>query len=89
MQVHAIIHGRVQGVFFRSWTQQKASALGLVGWVRNLPDGSVELLAQGGKDPLEELLRLCRIGPPAAQVAELQSRWSDEDSEFPEFLIER
>ncbi|MCE9626144.1 MAG: acylphosphatase [Deltaproteobacteria bacterium] len=89
MQFHAVIRGRVQGVFFRAWTQQTARSLGLVGWVRNRSDGSVELLAQGEKDPLEELLRLCRIGPPAARVEDVKVEWSEEAAKNSEFLVER
>lgn len=65
---HAIIRGRVQGVAFRQHTCQRASGLGVNGWVRNLPDGSVELLAEGEASAVEALLEWCRTGPPAARV---------------------
>ncbi|MCC6272820.1 MAG: acylphosphatase [Deltaproteobacteria bacterium] len=89
MQVRAVIRGRVQGVFYRAWTQQTARSLGLKGWVRNLPDGSVELLAQGAAEPLGELLRLCRQGPPAARVAAVEEAWSGVESDFSDFSVER
>lgn len=89
MQVRAVIRGRVQGVFYRAWTQQTARSLGLKGWVRNLPDGSVELLAQGAAEPLRELLRLCRQGPPAAHVAAVEEAWSEADLDFSDFSVER
>lgn len=88
MQVRAVIRGRVQGVFYRAWTQQTARSLGLSGWVRNLPDGSVELLAQGSAEPLQELLRLCRQGPPAAHVQAVEAEWSEAESDFSDFSIE-
>ncbi len=89
MQVHAVILGRVQGVCYRAWTQEIARSLGLKGWVRNLPDGSVELLAQGAAEPLRELLRLCQQGPPAACVEAVEEAWSEADSDFADFSIQR
>lgn len=64
--LHAVVHGRVQGVFFRASTQKKARALGLTGWVRNLPDGTVEVLAVGPRPALEALLAWLHEGPPLA-----------------------
>ncbi|HKJ87688.1 MAG TPA: acylphosphatase [Gammaproteobacteria bacterium] len=69
MQRHYTIQGRVQGVFFRDSTRQKARELGIRGWVRNRPDGSVEVMAAGGPEALEGLERWFRQGgPPAARV---------------------
>ena len=68
---HAIVRGRVQGVSFRVYTQAEAQTLGLVGWVRNLPDGSVELEAQGNPASVEALLAWCHRGPSAARVDEV------------------
>ncbi|HEX8307001.1 MAG TPA: acylphosphatase [Allosphingosinicella sp.] len=62
------IHGRVQGVFFRNWTKDKARALEVRGWVRNQTDGSVELAAYGDEAAMEALIAQCRTGPPAARV---------------------
>ncbi|MDP6476716.1 MAG: acylphosphatase, partial [Nitrospinaceae bacterium] len=61
--VHIIVHGRVQGVFFRASTQTRALELSLVGWVRNLPDSSVEIHAEGDRENLELLIEWCRQGP--------------------------
>jgi acylphosphatase len=63
-----IVHGMVQGVFFRASTRDEARRLGLAGWVRNLPDGSVEVLAEGRPEDVERLAAWCRRGPPAARV---------------------
>jgi acylphosphatase len=69
IRVRAFISGRVQGVFFRAETQKQASQLGLTGWVRNLPDGRVELLAEGEEQRVRSLIAWCRTGgPPHARV---------------------
>ena len=72
------IHGRVQGVFYRAWTAEQADELGLRGWVRNRRDGSVEILACGETGSVEELIRRCRQGPPAAQVERVEVEETDE-----------
>ena len=66
--VRAAVHGRVQGVFFRDATRQEAERLGIAGWVRNRPDGTVELHAEGPPDAVDALLAFARTGPPRAQV---------------------
>ena len=66
--VRMLISGRVQGVCFRAYARDEARRLGLKGWVRNLPDGRVEVLAQGEPDTLEALESFCRKGPPYARV---------------------
>ena len=66
--VRAVIRGRVQMVGYRDWTCGRAAALGLSGWVRNLPDGAVELLAVGPDERIRQLLSDCADGPPAARV---------------------
>ena len=66
--VRAVVHGHVQGVFFRDSTRQEADRLGVAGWVRNRPDGAVELHAQGDHDAVEALLAFARTGPPSASV---------------------
>jgi Acylphosphatases len=76
-RIHAIVHGRVQGVFFRAWTREQANQLGLAGWVRNLPDGSVEIIAEGPRPALEALLELCQKGPSGATVRRVAVEWPD------------
>ena len=65
------VKGLVQGVAFRHFTKERARELGLAGWVKNLPDGSVEVWAEGAPDRLDLLVAWLRHGPPAARVAEL------------------
>jgi acylphosphatase len=74
-RLHAFVSGRVQGVFFRAHTQERARSLGLSGWVRNLPDGRVEIAAEGGETKLKTLLEWLHTGPPAARVARVDTTW--------------
>lgn len=67
------VRGRVQGVGFRWWTHREAARLGLTGTVRNLADGSVEVMARGPDDALDRLERALRHGPPMAQVDAIES----------------
>jgi acylphosphatase len=67
------IYGRVQGVGYRAWTAQKARKLGLVGWVRNLTDGTVECMAQGPREAIEALVAACHAGPPIARVTQVDT----------------
>ena len=66
--VRAVVHGRVQGVFFRDSTVQEAERLDVFGWVRNRPDGAVELHAEGAADAVEALIAFARTGPSRAEV---------------------
>ncbi len=70
-RIAAVITGRVQGVAYRAFTVHEATRLGLTGWVRNLPDGSVELEAQGPPAQVDALLAWCAHGPPAARVSQV------------------
>ena len=78
-QVHILVSGRVQGVFFRASTQKKAGSLGLTGWVRNLPDGRVEVRAAGSRARLVALVDWCKGGPPEAIVAGTEVQWGSGD----------
>lgn len=66
--LHLVISGRVQGVWFRASTREVAQRLGIIGWVRNMPDGSVETHIQGDDNAVEQMLDWCRQGPPGARV---------------------
>ena len=69
--IHIIVHGRVQGVWFRAGTKEKAGELGILGWVKNRPEGTVEIHAEGEKLQLENFILWCRKGTPAANVTSL------------------
>lgn len=80
-----IIEGRVQGVWFRDSTRRQALALGVTGWVRNRPDGSVEVLAEGAEGSVRRFSAWCRHGPSAARVARVcqdEETWVGEFDTF-------
>ena len=87
VRVTAIVTGLVQGVNFRWFTQRRASELGVVGYVRNRSDGSVEFVAEGSRDALERLLDLARVGPPSAVVENVEAKWAASTGEFRHFEI--
>jgi acylphosphatase len=70
--VHLVVVGRVQGVAFRAYAVDEASRLGLDGWVRNRPDGTVEARAEGTSEAVEAFVAWCRHGPPAARVEDVR-----------------
>jgi acylphosphatase len=72
----AWVHGHVQGVGFRWWTRSRALELNLVGWARNLPDGRVEVIAEGPREKCERLLTLLRTGDSPGRVDTVIERWS-------------
>ena len=79
--VHATVTGRVQGVSFRYYAVEQARSLGVAGWVRNEPDGSVVLHAQGADDAVDALVEWCRSGPPLAKVRRVAVREATETAE--------
>ena len=81
------VYGRVQGVFFRYNTRRRALELGLKGWVRNVPDGTVEILVEGPRDKVERLIDWARVGPPLAKVTKVDVQWEDYRGEFDSFEI--
>jgi len=87
VRAHVLISGRVQGVFFRSETQDEAIRQGLTGWVRNLPDGRVETVFEGEKDMVDRLIEFCRRGPHGARVTKVKVTWGDYTGEFKTFSI--
>jgi acylphosphatase len=86
-QLQLVVRGRVQGVYFRASTQREARRLGLSGWVRNRPDGSVEILAEGEEVSIRELYGWSQKGPSAARVERVDTRWRSYTGEFPDFRI--
>lgn len=85
--VHAYVSGRVQGVYYRQMTRQQARHLGLWGWVRNTPDGRVEVWAQGTADAVEQFVDWLWEGPPRASVAGVESEEASWDEALQDFLI--
>ena len=69
---HVIVHGRVQGVFFRACTAEQAARLAISGWVRNLPDGTVEAHFEGPHDAVGQILTWCETGSPQAEVTRIE-----------------
>lgn len=82
MRVRAIVHGRVQGVFFRDTTRREAEARGVTGWVGNRPDGTVEAVFEGDPVAVEAMVAFCREGPATAAVDRV-----DVSEEEPEGLV--
>jgi acylphosphatase len=66
--IHVRVSGRVQGVFYRAFTKERASALGIKGWVRNIPGGGVEAVLEGERQKVGEMLKLMKVGPAGAMV---------------------
>jgi acylphosphatase len=80
-RAHVVVKGRVQGVFFRAETRDRAQSLGLAGWVRNNPDGSVEAAFEGDRERIESLVAWCRKGPSLAQVDDVSVDWVEPQNE--------
>jgi acylphosphatase len=87
VRVHLKISGRVQGVFFRATTVAQAQRLGVTGWVRNRPDGSLETVAEGSRAKIDEFIAWCRHGPAGAQVRQFDISWQRPTGEFNGFHI--
>jgi acylphosphatase len=87
-RLHAIVQGRVQGVNFRWYTRQRATQLGLTGWVRNLSGGRrVEVVAEGPSDRLGELVLFLHQGPPSAFVDQVEVTWAEATGDFRDFGV--
>ena len=85
--VHVIISGRVQGVWFRASTKQIAKQLGLTGWVRNTPDGYVEAVFEGEEHLINKMIEWCHQGPPLSKVKNVEVKNQDPTNEFSDFSI--
>jgi acylphosphatase len=86
--IHCFVSGYVQGVFFRSSTRDEARRLGMTGWVRNLPDGRVEVMASGTESQLQALQQWLRRGPPGARVENVSCTPAPEQA-FEGFQVQR
>ena len=89
LRVYLKIEGRVQGVYFRASTVAQAQKLNVTGWVMNSRDGSVEVVAEGDRSEIEQLIAWCRQGPPGAHVTFVDVRYQSPQDEFREFSIKR
>jgi acylphosphatase len=86
-QVMLKIYGRVQMVFFRDSARREAEKLKLVGWVRNEPNGTVRIVAEGEEARLKQLINWCYNGPILAKVTKIDAKWQRATGQFKEFEI--
>jgi len=86
-RIHVLVSGKVQGVSYRGFARRAAFELRLTGWVRNLYDGRVEILAEGDRETLAAFLKTLEAGPPAARVDDLDVGWAEPTGEFADFRI--
>lgn len=86
-RLHAVVHGRVQGVNFRYYTVRSAQQLGLTGWVANRWDGCVETIAEGAREALNEFHDFLHRGPPSAMVQRVEAAWETPTGQFRHFGV--
>jgi acylphosphatase len=86
-QLHMVVRGRVQGVYFRASAQREARRLGVCGWVRNRADGSLEMVAEGEEAAVRDLHGWAQKGPSAARVDKVDTRWRSYVGEYSDFRI--
>ena len=86
-RAHLVVHGHVQGVFYRASTARQAAVCGVKGWVRNLPDGNVEVMAEGETAAVDALVAWCRVGPPNAYVTDVDVAYLPARGEFTGFIV--
>ena len=87
VRAHVIISGRVQGVFFRAETQKAARRIGVTGWVRNRPDGTVEAVFEGHAPRVDDVLDWCWNGSPMSKVSEVRVDWETYAGEYDTFSV--
>ena len=85
--LQAVVHGRVQGVFFRAFVTRRAAELGVAGYVRNRYDGSVEVYAEGERSQLEKLIGYLEEGPSHATVDRVVTSWSEYSGDYSGFKV--
>ncbi|MDP3938106.1 MAG: acylphosphatase [Deltaproteobacteria bacterium] len=86
-RAHLIVHGRVQGVWFRGGTQSFARSRGVTGWVRNRAEGTVEAVLEGDEESVRAVVAWCREGPPGARVDRVELKWAPHVGEFDQMVI--
>jgi len=87
VRARVIVEGRVQGVFFRYYTQEMAFKLEIKGWVKNRRDGHVEAVFEGDREAVDQIIQWCHRGPSRARVTKVQLAWEDYSGEFEDFSI--
>lgn len=89
-QVHLLISGFVQGIGYRAFVRNQAQKLGIVGWVRNLSDNRVEVVAQSpDKKTLEKFIKICERGPFLSEIKDISIEWQEANEIFSDFKIAR
>jgi acylphosphatase len=86
-RLHAVVHGRVQGVGYRAFAARSARQIGLTGWVRNRFNGTVETIAEGERSQLEQYLRDLHRGPGPSNVSQVDADWEPGTMEFDQFKV--
>jgi len=87
VRARVIVEGRVQGVFFRQHTQDMAFRLGVIGWVKNRRDGSVEAVFEGDREKVDQIIQWCHRGPSEARVKNVSVVWEEYTEEFEDFSV--
>ena len=87
LQVHVVISGRVQGVWYRASTKQKAEELGLRGWVKNTQEGNVEAVFEGSEAAIDEMIAWCRKGPALAHVTNVNVIEKRQGNQYTDFTV--
>ncbi len=86
-RIQLVVRGRVQGVYYRATAQREAREHGLTGWVKNRPDGSVEMVVEGEEDDVKDFLNWAQQGPTTARVDKVETKWRSYTGEFAAFRI--
>ncbi|OFW56041.1 MAG: acylphosphatase [Candidatus Solincola sediminis] len=86
-RAHILVYGRVQGVYYRSYAEDEAQALGLTGWVRNRPDGRVEAILEGEETAVREMIDWAHKGSPSSRVDKVDVAWETPTGEFYDFHV--
>ncbi|HHL35061.1 MAG TPA: acylphosphatase [Desulfobulbaceae bacterium] len=85
--IHAVVHGRVQGVYFRDYTRREARHLGVCGWVRNLIDGTVEVVAEGAPEDVDRFLAWLHEGSPMSKVTAVDFSEETQCNNYSSFVV--
>ncbi|MCW4017159.1 MAG: acylphosphatase [Candidatus Bathyarchaeota archaeon] len=86
-RAHILVTGKVQGVFFRARTTERAFRLGVTGWIRNLPNGKLEAVFEGEKEAVDAAVEFCRHGPNRAVITEFDVKQEPFTGEFQDFRV--